>query len=133
MTMTSNSTTIATTGTMTATTGTTTATSKKKLTSTACVSTAPATAKNVWGNGCAAYSSQPFACPLGDDEDFTAAEMCCECEGVPIPACVSTAPASAKNVWGNGCSAYSSQPFACPLGDDEDFTATEMCCECKSK
>ena len=36
----------------------------------------------------------------------------------------------ATNMFGYGCTYYTDLPSACDMYDDNDFVATEICCEC---
>ena len=35
-----------------------------------------------FGDGCSYYRQDPDDCGSGDDDDFTASELCCACKGI---------------------------------------------------
>ena len=46
-----------------------------------------------------------------------------------VPECYDT-DYGVKDRSGDGCEAYNSEPSACGEFDDDDFTASTMCCAC---
>jgi len=62
-----------------------------------------------------------------DDEDFTATDMCCTCDG-GFPDCKDM-DFSSTDVNGMGCKDYTYE-MCDDMMDDEDFTARTMCCVC---
>ena len=103
---------------------------------------------------CSYFDTVPNDCPAGaavtyDDSDFTANDMCCACGGgsstrFPTPAptprpsispaptlCVST-DNGATSVTYETCANYDNYPNNCVMTtlDDDDFTASTMCCVC---
>jgi hypothetical protein len=121
-------------------------------------------ALDAWNHGCPWYTLQGTG-PAGDeayiaslshlchdadrnDDDFTAADMCCACEGIPhtdqLFPCIQT-DNGAKDAYETGCGmlipygemagdAWSwiyTPEYDCDRNaDDTDFTASDMCCEC---
>ena len=104
-------------------------------------------ATNDYGYGCEYSSYSPSYCPtFADDDDFTAADVCCECGGggifgrLPTPSpslsrIPTLSPTQCMNSNRNALNSYdgdcSSVPTYCPtFYDDPDFTAEDMCCKC---
>ena len=95
-------------------------------------------ATDVYFDGCAEYAGNAGWCTFFDDNDFTAAEMCCACGGgetgfappPPPPSCVDSDTQGQLDIGGDGCSAYIVDWFCGGYWDDNDFTASEMCCIC---
>jgi len=65
--------------------------------------------------------------PDMDDEDFTAADMCCTCDG-GHPDCKDM-DFSSTDANGNKCKDYTYE-MCDDMADDDDFTASLMCCVC---
>ena len=53
--------------------------------------------------------------------------MCCACGGGE---CVDNEGDALDSTW-DGCAGYWNWPSLCGAFDDDDFTASEMCCACK--
>lgn len=104
------------------------------------------------GWSCAVYSltsaidTLSIVCHNEDrnDEDFTALDMCCACEGIPrydvLFPCLDTAGGAQDGVnegcgvrtWNEEGENWTYTPmYECDANfDDSDFTASDMCCEC---
>ena len=91
------------------------------------------------GDSCAWYADFPDYCGDYDTFEFFANQMCCVCQffgaqDVDLDAiyddCSDTND-GALDTFHDGCEWYNEFPDGCGLYDDDDFTATEMCCACK--
>jgi len=106
-------------------------------------------AKDPFEDGCDAYRRNPGLCGTSDDEDFTAADMCCSCNGGSTadpgdPADTTTAGIPVEpgckdgdigldvvDRTGDGCDVYEMDPVRfCGSFDDDDFDANMLCCAC---
>ena len=56
--------------------------------------------------------------------------MCCACGGGGEEECVDSEGDALDSTW-DGCAGYWNWPSLCGAFDDDDFTASEMCCACK--
>lgn len=85
---------------------------------------------------CDWYDGRTESCGVYDDDDFTASQHCCGCGGgqtVTVAAaeavCEDT-EGGARDSGNDSCSWYEMYPHRCGDYDDEDFTASSMCCTC---
>jgi len=102
-----------------------------------------------WGDDCDWYDENPDGCGQYDGNGFRSNDMCCACGGgrrltaeptTPSPTMVSVEPTmavpcedtdnGATDSWGDDCAWYDDHPNGCGQYDDDDFTASEMCCTC---
>ena len=109
-------------------------------------------ATDAYGDGCDDYTAEAATgwssgygnwCANYDDEDFTANDMCCTCDGDDDgdgggDECFDTDDGAA-DAYGDGCDDYTAEAATgwssgygnwCANYDDEDFTANDMCCTC---
>ena len=94
------------------------------------------------GDSCAWYEGKAEYCGMFADDDFNSATDCCVCGGgelivvdTPTPEeepleIVCTDTNAGMDSGNDGCSWYSMYPEYCGNYDDEDFTASSMCCSC---
>ena len=75
------------------------------------------------GDGCAWYTEFPHTCGDYDDDDFTASESCCACEG-------GFRWEDPTDSAGDGCEWYEDNTAWCGSYDDDDFVAAELCPSC---
>ena len=75
-------------------------------------------------------------CGYYDDDDFDSSVMCCACGGgrmaevpKPLNTCIDT-NGQALDEGSDSCSWYETHSSRCGDYDDEDFSASEMCCAC---
>ena len=91
-------------------------------------------------DSCSWYWNKASQCGNYDDHDFTASVMCCACGGgrtteeeisLPEPSnmCIDT-QGDAYDAGHDSCGWYWNNPSRCGSYDDDDFTASEMCCAC---
>ena len=92
-----------------------------------------------YGDSCEDYVAYPSWCGLFDTATFDSMVVCCACGGgahppppprSPPPFMCSDADMGATDGFGNSCSDYYGHDAWCGLYDDDDFTASEVCCEC---
>jgi len=106
------------------------------------------------GNTCASfYDYNPARCGCCDNDYFNSATMCCSCKDTKLctnggecpsyrPYCVNGTcseccenedeKTNATDSNGSTCKDYYSyQPDKCGKYDDDDFIASELCCDCK--
>ena len=88
------------------------------------------------GDDCDWYDDRFGSCGSYDDDDFTASVHCCGCGGgqtvtVPVSEAVcEDTDGEARDGGNDSCSWYVMYPDSCGAYDDEDFTASSMCCAC---
>ena len=85
-----------------------------------------------WGDKCEWYAGNEGLCGFYDDDDFVAADLCCECAGgIPMQnICVDT-DFSFTDLTGDSCAWYADMNGSCSgYWDDDDFSANDYCCGC---
>lgn len=89
-------------------------------------------ARDTYGDGCDWYQSRSSNCGYYDDDDFTASAMCCECNTHSIigDQCYDI-DEGVFDTYGDGCEWYDLNDVGqCGKYDDNDFTASSLCCRC---
>ena len=87
---------------------------------------------DAYGDGCAWYNDNTDQCGVYDDDDFTAAILCCSCGGGlggnELSYCYDDT--SVTDAYGDGCEWYDDNQDSCGSYDDDDFIASSACCSC---